>query len=155
DNYEGGKHARQKTLLAYLAGKTIHVPLFPIVEEDVVDGTLAAHHKAVLLPGIDYLPPKVITALEAFIAGGGTVVVSDESQVKIKGAVKLGTPLDTGLFDQMTKLWNEKKAEEMYRLNTAGNFLRAVEPAARALKAQLQKAGIKPLVECDTPGIIV
>ena len=36
--YEGGGHVRAKMLASYLAGKMIHTPFWPIVEEDVLDG---------------------------------------------------------------------------------------------------------------------
>ncbi len=36
----------------YLAGQLIHYPLCPVVEEDVLDGSLAAQHKAVILAGL-------------------------------------------------------------------------------------------------------
>ena len=38
--------------------------------------------------------PKVVAALEAYIAGGGVVLVSDDSKVQIKGATKLGAAVD-------------------------------------------------------------
>ncbi len=91
--YGGGDHVRAKMLAAYLAGKMVHTPLWPIVEEDVLDGSLAANHKAVLVAGINYLDPKVVTALEAYAAGGGTVLLSDDSRIKIAGATQLGARL--------------------------------------------------------------
>jgi hypothetical protein len=154
DNYEGGKHARTKTLLAYLAGKQAHIPLFPIVEEDVLDGTLAAHHKAVVLPGVDYLDPKVVTALEAFIASGGAVWLTDESKVQIKGATKVGAPADTSLFGKIAQLWKEQKMDEIAKVNTAGNILQAATPLTAALKSQCAKIGIKPVIDCDNSSIV-
>ncbi len=155
DNYEGGGHGRKKTLLVYLAGKLAHEPVFPIVEEDILDGTLAAHHKAVVLPGIDYLDPKVITALEAFAASGGTVIVSDESKVEIKGAIKLGVPLDVTLFDRLGQLWTEQKIAEFQRLSSAGSLFKAAEPVAKALKVHLDKLGIRPAIKCNNSGIVI
>jgi hypothetical protein len=155
DNYEGGKHARQKTFLIYLAGKLIHQPLFPVVEEDVVDGTLAAHHKAVVLPGVNYLPRRVITALERFIAGGGAVLVSDDSLLKIKGAIKLGSPVDVRLYDLMAKAYAAKKLDDILKYNNAGSYMKTAEPLALALKKRLRKLGIGPVLDCDTPAVIV
>jgi hypothetical protein len=155
DNYEGGKHARTKTLLIYLASKQAHIPVFPIVEEDVLDGTLAAHHKAVVLPGIDYLDPNVVTALEAYIAGGGTVWLTDESKVQVKGATKLGAAADTSFFDKIAQLWKEQKMEEIAKVNTAGNILEAAAPISKAFKAQCDKLAINPVIVCDNPNIAV
>jgi hypothetical protein len=155
DNYDGGGHGRQKTFLIYLAGKLIHQPLFPVVEEDVVDGTLAAHHEAVVLPGVNYLPSKVIKALEAFAANGGAVLLSDDSKVKVKGAVKLGCPIDVGIYRRMAKAWDAKNMDEYGRLNNAGAYVKTAEPVARALKKQLDRLGIPPVLECDNPSVIV
>lgn len=155
DNYLGAGHAREKTLLAYLAAKTIHTPLFPVVEEDIMDGTLATHHKAIVLPGVDYLPHTVIQALEAFVTSGGAVLVSDDSKVQIKGAVKLGSPIDMTLMHQISKLWETQNHAELAKVNTVGNYLKSVAPIARTLKTQFNKLGIKPVMECDNPGIIV
>ncbi len=155
DAYEGGHHARRKTFFVYLAAKLIHQPLFPIVEEDVLDGTLAAHHKAVVLPGVNHLPPKVITALEEYVQGGGTVLVSDDSQVKIKGATKLGTPIDVSLYDRQSKAWEAKDFVQHAKLNNAGVYMESARSLAKALEEQLRKIGIKPLLECDNPAVIV
>ena len=154
DAYLGGGHTRYKTCLVYLVGKMIQVPLFPIVEEDVVDGTLAAYHKAVVLAGINYLDPKVISALEGFITGGGSVLVSDDCQVQIKGATKLGCPVDISFFETLDRLWEEKKLDERARVYTAANFLKAAEPVAKALQAKCRQLGIKPVFECDNPSIV-
>jgi hypothetical protein len=121
-----GPKAQQKTTLAYLAGKIIHIQLFPIAEVDVQDGTLAAQHKVTLLAGIDELDAKVIAGLEAYIDGGGVVLVSDESKVKIKGATPLGYAI-------------------------AGND---AAPLAKALKAKLDAMEIRPVMDVDSAGII-
>jgi len=151
--YEGGHHNRAKSLQTYLAGKAIHVPLFPIVEEDVLDGTLAAHHKAVVLPGIDTLAPKVIKALEAYIAGGGVVLVSDDSKVEIQGATKLGVPVDVSQYDLINKLWTTDQKESQ-RQRTARLFLKSAEPLAKALKEKLNAIGITPYLDADSPQIV-
>jgi hypothetical protein len=155
DNYTGAKHGRDKTLLPYIAGKMTHVALFPIVEEDVTDGTLAAHHRAVLLPGINYLEPKVIAALETYIENGGHVLVSDDSQVKIKGATPLGLAIDTTHFDKIGKLWESKNFEELSKVNTTGALLRAAVPLAKKLQEHYTKLGIKPEFDCDNPEVAV
>ncbi len=154
DAYLGGGHARYATFLPFLAGKMIQTPLFPIVEEDILDGTLAAHHKAVVIPGVNYLPANVIGALEQFAAGGGAVIVSDDSQVQIEGATRLGVPVDISLYRTLDRLWEEQNLEERARIYTAANFLKAAEPIARALRAHFQRLGIEPIYECDKPSIV-
>jgi len=153
--YEGGGHTHTKIAMAYMAGQLAHVPFQPIVEEDVLDGTLAAHHKAVFLPGINYLDPKVVAVLEAFVASGGAVLVSDDSQVQIKGAVKLGVSVDTTLPETLNRLWREGKMEEIWRLSVMGNYFVAVAPLAKALTAKYQQLGIKPVFECDNPQVVI
>jgi hypothetical protein len=155
DNYDGAGHARTKTLLAYLAGKRAHLPLFPVVEEDIFDGTLSAHHRAVLLPGVHELDPRVIKALEAFAAGGGAVILSDDCKVSIAGATKLGASIDTTFLDTIARLWKENKQDEANRRNTAGNLLTSVQPLADALRTKLGTLGIRPAMGCDNPDVVI
>jgi len=152
DNYAGGGH-REKLMYLYLASKMIQTPLFPIVEEDVLDGTLGAHHKVVILAGINYLEPRVVGALEAFAANGGAVVLTDECTVKIKGATRLGARVDDSLSKKLSELWEAGKQDEMWRLNLVGNFIKAAAPVAKALRAKLGQLGIPPVFDCDEPGI--
>jgi hypothetical protein len=151
--YEGGDHVRAKMLAAYLAGKVIHTPLWPVVEEDVLDGSLAANHKAVLLAGVNFLDAKVVTALEAYITGGGVVLVSDDCQVQIKGAQKLGIETPTKLYHDIGALWatDQKKSQQLRRVEY---WLKEVEPFAKALEAKLSAIGVKPALDADSPAII-
>ncbi|HWG03653.1 MAG TPA: hypothetical protein VG271_01440, partial [Beijerinckiaceae bacterium] len=151
--YEGGDHTRAKMLAAYIAGKMIHVPLWPVVEEDVLDGSLAANHKAVLLPGVNYLDPRVVTALEAYIASGGTVLLSDDSQVQIKGAQKLGAEAPTKLYHEISEIWstNPKRSMQLRRVEF---WLHEVTPFAIAMDAKLSTLGIKPALDSNSGGVI-
>lgn len=151
--YEGGDHTRPKLLAAYLAGKMIHLPVFPIVEEDITDGTLAANHKAVILPGVNYLDPKVVTALEAYINGGGTVLLSDDSQVRIKGATRLSAEAPVKLYHQISELWAKDQNQSM-KLRNVEYWLKEVAPFAHALQEKLGAIGIKPALDADSPSII-
>src|SRR5208282_3092690 len=81
-------------VFTYMAGKALQRHFMPVVDEDVVDGTLAAQHKAIVLTSVDYLDPKVIAGLEAFAAAGGLVMHTADCTVKIKGAVNLGLTPD-------------------------------------------------------------
>ena len=121
----------------HVAHLTSQMPFFPIVEEDVLDGTLAAHHRAVVLPKVEYLPPEVIAGFEAFIAGGGTVVLSDDATVSIKGAKKLGAAVPA--VD--------------YKSTEIPEYLKLCQPTAAALKARLKEAGVGPVFESDGPSI--
>src|SRR5262249_7609786 len=59
--------------LTYLAGRLIQQPFMTVLDEDVIDGTLANDHKAIVLTSIDYLDPQVVSALEDFAARGALV----------------------------------------------------------------------------------
>ena len=75
----------QNLPLVYLAGKLLQQQFLAVVEEDVLDGTLANDHKAVLLTSLDYLAPRVVAALEDFAKGGGLVLLTGDCTVTIKG----------------------------------------------------------------------
>jgi hypothetical protein len=154
DNYSGAGHGRDRVFLVYLAGLRMQTPICPIVEEDVLDGTLAANHRAVILTGIQSLDPKVAGALESYAEKGGTVIVGDECALQIKGAIRLDIPVDRSFFEEMSKAWKENRKEDHARLNRAGNYLKAAESVAKALKPKLEAAGVYPVMSCDNPEII-
>ena len=74
----------------YVATKMIQQPITAVVDEDIVDGTLAANCKVLILTSIDYLEPKELSALQQFIAGGGTVLTTGDTTVAVPGAINLG-----------------------------------------------------------------
>jgi hypothetical protein len=165
--YGHGEAHGANVYYTYLAGKLIQQPLMPIADEDIVDGTLAAHHRALVLTSIDFLDPAVVTALQAFIAAGGKVYKTADSEVEITGAIDLGvTPglpaanvariaaIDTALKDetlsneQKTKLDRERRALSALRANLEG-----ARPLAAALAKQLKAAGIRPVFSTDQEGL--
>src|SRR5262249_44072238 len=154
DNYQGGGHGRDRVFLVYLAGLQMQTPICPIVEEDILDGTLAANHRAVILTRIQSLEPRVISPLEASAAKGGAVIVGDECALQIQGATRLDIPVDRSFFEEMSLAWKENRKEDHAKLNRAGNYLKAAEPVARALRPKLEAAGISPVLSCDNPEII-
>jgi len=159
--YQGGGHTRDAMGLVHVASRMMQTQIYPIVEEDVIDGTLAAQHKAVVLPTVNYLDPKTITALEAFAAGGGLVLVSDDSKVQIKGATKLGAATNADIFKRIGELWPKATAKdaeaaivaEFKKLNNAGAYMQAAAPVAKALQTHFKKHGIQPAFSCDNAGI--
>mgnify|MGYP002065276517 CR=1 FL=1 len=89
-NYAHANLHGQRLPLTYLAGKLLKHQFLTVGEEDIVDGTLAAHHKAIVLTSIDYLPPKVIFALEDFAAHGGQVMLTaDWASIRTDSAMKI------------------------------------------------------------------
>src|SRR5262249_23691641 len=125
-----------------------------VVEEDILDGTLAADHKAIVLTSIDYLDPKVIAALEEFAQGGGKVLLTGDSTVQIKGAIKLDAAPKMPDQAEIDKLMEAKKNGEVGPYTTTAKYVQGATPLANALKAELDKAGIKPFYECSVPTIV-
>jgi hypothetical protein len=139
--------------LTYLAGKLIQQQFLAVVDEDVLDGTVANDHKAIILTSLDYLDPQVVKALENFAANGGLVLMTGDSKVAIKGAIKLGVTPRMPDQEAIDKLAKEKKYNEMAPYQTVGKFFAGAMPLAQAIKAELDKAGIKPIIQCDIPTI--
>lgn len=140
--------------LTYLAGKMIQQQFLTVVEEDVLDGTLAADHKGVVLTSIDYLDPQVVAALESFAAGGGLVLLTGDCTVQIKGAVKLGVIPAMPDQKKIDEIMAVKKYDQLGPYQTTGKFLQGAAPLAQAIKAELDKAGIRPVLESSLPTII-
>ena len=70
-NYVHGMPQGANLPLTYLAGKMLQQQFLPVLDEDILDGTVANEHKAIILTSLDYLDPKVIAALEDYAAHGG------------------------------------------------------------------------------------
>ncbi len=137
----------------YMVGKALQQHFMPVVDEDVVDGTLATQHKAIVITSVDYLDPRVVAGLEAFAASGGLVMHTADCTVKIKGAVNLGmTPdwPDAKIVSELRAVRNWGKAAKYC---TVGHLMAGAAPLAKAIKAQLDKAGIPPIFESDLPSI--
>ena len=82
------KHG-QALPIAYLAGQVMQRPFMPVVEEEVRNGTLRSHFRAVVLAGLDYIAPETISALEEFAASGGVVVETADTSVVVRGALRV------------------------------------------------------------------
>ena len=138
-------------IFLYLAGKMIQNPFFTVVDEDVVDGTLAANHKAVVIGGVDYLAPDVITGLEAFIAHGGQVLLSADCTVKIKGAINLQHTALHPEQDKIYQLLADKKYGDITNMMKIGDLFKMTEPLAMEIKGYVEKAGIAPVFSEQQP----
>lgn len=142
------------------ASKRAGIPLMPIVEEDILDGTLAANHRALFLTGVETLDPEVVRALEAFAAGGGTVVLGDECTVAIKGARKLGARIDNTVYIAAGKKFEEGRIQKVgvklgLYARRPNAYFEAAKPVAKALIARCREAGIEPVVQRDNPWVFV
>ncbi|MEX0653883.1 MAG: hypothetical protein WD534_15790 [Phycisphaeraceae bacterium] len=154
DTRSADNHATRSMLHVYIAAKMAHFNLHPIVEEDVLDGSLAAHHKAVLLPSIDYLDPAVIATLEAYIRAGGTVITTDDCQVQIDGATPLGAAPDFTYWHRLAELEANGRGLERARLESVAGTRAAASNLVAPIREQLTRAGVRPVLESDNPQII-
>ena len=122
----------------YTATRLLQHPVSFVLEEDILDGTAAAHYKAIMMADINYLDPTVIAGLQAFMASGGTVMMTSDCTVNVPGAVKL------------------KYRYESMKITKAIPFpevLKRAQPLADELKGQLQTLGIMPAFGTTEPGM--
>ncbi len=136
----------------YLAGQMIQQPCQFVVDEDILDGTLATNHQAVILTSMTYLDPAVIHGLEQFAAQGGLVLLTGDCTVQVKGAVNLGVKPGFPNQADIDALWVKDRAAAQLA-STVGKQYAATLPLAQAIKTQLEKAGIQPVFDCDQYGI--
>ncbi len=141
--------------LTYLAGKMLQQQFLAVVDEDILDGTVANEHKAIILTSLDYLDPKVIANLEDFASHGGLVLLTGDCTVKIAGSKKL--PVAPRMPDQekIDELMKAKKYNDLGPYTTTGKYFEGAAPLAKAIKAELEKIGIKPPLESSVPSIVV
>jgi hypothetical protein len=154
-NYTHATKQGEHLPYTYLAGKMLHEQFLPIVEEDVLDGTLAANHKAVVLTSLDYLDPKVAEALGDFASHGGLVLLTGDCKVQVNGAINVGAVGELPDAAKVRQLVKEDKNQEAAKYQTVGKFFAGAAPLARALRAQFEKADIHPILECDQPQVVV
>jgi hypothetical protein len=173
-NYAHDNKQGQHLLFTYLAGKILQQQFLPVVEEDIADGTLAAHHRAIVVTSVDYLDPPVVASLEQFAASGGLVLLTADCGVKIRGAINLGVTPELPEAATFKRLQAEGKYAESNKYATVGKLEEGARPLARAIKTQLDKArthhaprddgrhaerdeynnaGIQPPFTSDQPGI--
>jgi hypothetical protein len=147
-------HGRNITF-TYLASKLIQQPFMVVLDEDIRDGTLAANHKVLIVTSVDHLDQPVVEGIEAFIKQGGLVLMTADCQLKLQGAVILGAKPGFPDSDKIAALAKEGKAGEKAatQLTTMRHALRGAKQLADAIVPHLEKIGIKPVFQCDEPGI--
>ena len=150
-------HSQAGLGAVYLATKLLQYPIQTVLEEDVLDGTLAANHKAVILTGLAHLDSPVVSALETFVRDGGAVLETSDCTVPVKGAVRL--PIDADAGPRADRAAQErivdptKRSAEMARITSFRYVLANASRVALALKPALLRAGIKPTFVSDIPTI--
>jgi hypothetical protein len=141
--------------LTYLAGKMLQQQFLAVVDEDILDGTVANEHKAIILTSLDYLDPKVIAALEDYAAHGGLVLLTGDCTVTIKGAKKLAVKPRMPDQDKIDELMKAKTYDKLGPYTTTGKFFEGAAPLAKAIKAELDLASIKAPIRSNVPSIAV
>ena len=146
--YNAGGH-RNAQLMAYVASKMIQAPMLPVVDEDVLDGTLAKNHRVLLMPGVNYLDANMLNALHDFILGGGVVLVDNDAKVQLPGIKRVGAKLNTEYLDTLKfgtdEYWSDATYEKM---------MAAVAPFASALAARLKESGISPIIDTSSRSLL-
>ncbi|MCY2995712.1 MAG: hypothetical protein NTY19_48870 [Planctomycetota bacterium] len=137
----------------YLAGKLIQQQFLVVLDEDVIDGTLANEHQAVVVTSVEYLDPQVVSKLEEFATHGGLVLLVGDCRVTIRGAVAVGVQPALPDQKQVDELAAAGKWGEAGPYQTMGKYFAGTLPLAKALQAQLTKAGIRPVFASDLPTI--
>jgi hypothetical protein len=138
----------------YLAGKLLQHQFMVVLDEDVLDGTLAANHRAVILSSLDYLEPQVVAALEGFVKQGGLVLMTADCGVQVAGAVKLGVAPRYPDAEKIAELTRAGKALAAGQLMKMRQALAGAKILAEAIRPQLERAGIKPVLTSSEPGIV-
>jgi hypothetical protein len=149
----GGNNTQLNPLVfAYMATKLLQQPITAVLDEDILDGTVAANHKAILLTGLTYLDPAAIDALAAFAAAGGTVIVSEDCKVAVPGAVAIAAstaPLWEAQLEAAKALEGDARREANLKANSFRNMMEIATPVADALRPVLARAGIAPAFSSD------
>ena len=101
--------------------------------------------------GDDKFLPFVI---EQFAKSGGLVLLTGDSKVEIKGAKKLDVKPRMPDQDAIDKIMESKKYEQLGPYTTVGKYLAGAEPLAKAIKAELDKVKIMPVIFSDIPTIV-
>ncbi len=137
----------------YMALKMNQYPMSAVVDEDIIDGTLAANHKSIILTGLDYLDPAVISALELYAKAGGVVLITSECKINVAGAVKLDIVPGVLYAKAQADLKNITDKELLKAETTKANSFRLMldnaAPLAKAIKDALKAKAIAPAFESD------
>jgi hypothetical protein len=152
-NYAHQTQHGQNLVFTYLAGKLLQQPFLVVLDEDVRDGTLAAHHKAIILTSIDYLDPEVIAGLEGFAKNGGLVLLTADCKVKINGGATLDVTPGFPEAARIAELEKAGKQKEIAPLTRMRQALQGAAKLAALIGPHLRRVGIPPVFECDQPGI--
>ncbi|MCI0682058.1 MAG: hypothetical protein L0Y71_08140 [Gemmataceae bacterium] len=166
DNYVHATPHGKNLVFTYLAGKLWQEPFAVVLDEDVLDGTLATHHKAVILTSMDYVDGAVAKALEDFATKGGLVLATADTALSLKGMKKMrvsGKLPDQELLDRLTKevatekdtKVKEAKHKQIAACLTTKKYLEGAMPLALFILGESNGAGIRPPYVSTMPWVVV
>jgi hypothetical protein len=140
----------------YAGATLLQYPVDAVLEEDVLDGSLAASRKVVILTGIAHLDAPVVAGLEQFVRDGGSVLETADCGVTIRGAVKLA--IDAGALSRAQQDASNlrdpsQKKTEGFRVRRFSYVLAEARRVAAVLAPALKAAGVKPTFVSDVPTI--
>jgi len=125
----------------YLATKMLQFPTNFVLEEDILDGTLANNHQVLLIAALDYLDPAVISSLEQFIDAGGHIYMPMTTKIHINGAVILNAdPMGDweAQYDEVMAITDlDVRTAERIKVMSFKKKIESVEPYMQALKIAL------------------
>lgn len=165
DNYVHATPHGKNLVFTYLAGAQSWHAFAQVLDEDVLDGTLATHHNAVILTSMDYVDPAVAKALEDFASKGGRVLATSDTTLSIKGMKKLKVlprlP-DQDFIDRLTKeVANEKDAKikeakqrQIAACQTTRKYLDGAKPLANEIINEFRKEGPANWFGEDAPTLV-
>ncbi|MEI6518440.1 MAG: hypothetical protein WCO98_00105 [bacterium] len=137
----------------YMALKMNQYPMSAVLDEDIIDGTLAVSHKAIILTGLDYLDPAAIASLELYTKTGGVVLITSECKINVVGAVKLdilpGAMYAKAQADAKLVTDKDQQKIETTKANSFRLMIDNAAPLAKMLKDALVAKGIFPAFESD------
>ncbi len=133
-----------KLSTAWLTAMACGYPSSWVVEEELLDKK-AFVHKVILCPGLTTLRPELKAAFEAYISGGGCVMLDAGSTADIKGARKLPFA-----FADWESAARNGLVGQPYTVSDRRLFDTLVRPNMEAFSTALG-AVAPPLVTCDNP----
>lgn len=153
-NYAHADDHLANVCFTYLAGKLQQQQFMTVLDEDVIDGTLAASHRVLIVASVDHLDPEVLAGLDAFSKAGGVILATSDCQVRIPGAIDLGMTPAFPDADQVRRLHQAGNYKEAAQYTTLRHYLAAARKLADVLEPHLRKAGIGPIFASSQPGIV-
>ncbi|MBW3540989.1 MAG: hypothetical protein KY476_12020 [Planctomycetes bacterium] len=157
--YNVGGDYKETVLTAHYAASRAGFPAH-IVHERILPSGILKNYRVLILAGQTHvLPDDVTRAIQAFVDGGGRIVVDRSTSVAFPGAATADLDL-SGLSYRWNVRFTEPEAN-FKSLREASSFQtndfmdEPVRQAVGPLKAALEQAGVRPIVVTDSTELLV